>query len=221
MGHSCTQNYSPKSNFKDLRKISSSNDYSKVYESFFKEWILEDVSKNIDIGQYGGLDTTIAIQKFLNLGVRPSLIPLIASYLTDRKMRVKFNGEVSDFLALLGAGPQSTLIGQIEYLVQSNDNADIVSPEDRYKYIDDLSILQLVFLSGLVTEYNFVQHVASDVGIDDVFLPPSSYPTQDSLDWISNWTEENKMQLNEEKCNYMVFSKTTHKQCAPGKNSCN
>ena len=136
-------------------------------------------------------------------------------------MRVKFNGEVSDFLALLGAGPQGTLIGQIEYLVQSNDNADIVSPEDRYKYIDDLSILQLVLLSGLVTEYNFVQHVASDVGIDDVFLPPSSYPTQDSLDWISNWTEENKMQLNEEKCNYMVFSKTTHKQCAPGKKFCN
>ena len=39
---------------KDLRKISSTSDYSKVYEGFLKEWIMEDVSRNIDIGQYGG-----------------------------------------------------------------------------------------------------------------------------------------------------------------------
>ena len=58
-------------------------------------------------------DPTIAIQKFIQLGVRPSLIPLLASYLTDRKMKVKFNGEVSDFLSLVGGGPQGTLIGQI------------------------------------------------------------------------------------------------------------
>ena len=40
-------------------------------------------------------------------------------------MQVKFNGELSEFLALIGGGPQGTLLGQIEYLVQSNDNADI------------------------------------------------------------------------------------------------
>ena len=38
----------------DLRKISSISDYSKVYEGFIKDWIMEDVCKNIDIGQYGG-----------------------------------------------------------------------------------------------------------------------------------------------------------------------
>ena len=144
---------------------------------------------------------------FIQLGVRPSLIPLIASYLTERKMKVKFNGEVSEFLALIGGGPQGTLLGQIEFLVQSNDNADIVCPDDRFKYIDDLSVLQLVCLSGLLTEYDFYQHVASDVGIDDAFLPPESYPTQNTLDSISNWTSENLMQLNEKKCNYMIFTR--------------
>ena len=44
----------PKS-IKDLRKISSTSDYSKLYESFLKEWIMEDVSRNIDVGQFGGL----------------------------------------------------------------------------------------------------------------------------------------------------------------------
>ena len=83
-------------------------------------------------------DPTLAIQKFIKLGVRPSLIPLLSSYLTDRKMQVKFNGELSQILTLIGGGPQGTLLGQLEYLVQSNDNADGIHPDDRFKYIDDL-----------------------------------------------------------------------------------
>ena len=74
-------------------------------------------------------------------------------------MKVRFNGEESDFFGLVGGGPQGTLIGQLEYLVFSNDNADIVSADDRYLYIDDLTILQLVCLSGLLAEYNFSETV--------------------------------------------------------------
>ena len=153
-------------------------------------------------------DPTLAIVKFIQLGVRPSLIPLLASYLTDRKMKVKFNGEMSAFLTLIGGGPQGTLLGGLEYLVQSNDNADIVPEEDRFKYIDDLSVLQLICLSGLLVEYNFFEHVASDIGIDDQYLPAASYQTQDHLNFISNWTTENLMKLNEAKSNYMVFSRS-------------
>ena len=212
---------------------------------------MEDISPNLDIGQFGGQpgigtehmivcmldrilklldrnndrsaiimagldwsaafdrqDPTLAILKFIQIGVRPSLIPLLASYLTDRKMAVKFNGEISEFLTLIGGGPQGTLLGGIEYLVQSNDNADIVPPEDRFKYIDDLSILQLVCLSGLLVEYNFYQHVASDIGIEDKFLPASSYGVQNNLNYINNWTNKNLMVLNESKCNYMLFSRS-------------
>ena len=117
-------------------------------------------------------DPTIAIKKFIKLGVRPSLIPLLSSYLTDRKMRVKFNCELSDFLSLIGGGPQGTLLGQTQYLVQSNDNADGVPEDDRFKYIDDLSVLQLICMTGLLVDYNFWQQVASDIGIYDKFLPP-------------------------------------------------
>ena len=235
----------------DLRKISCTSDFSKIFEGFLKDWIMEDVLKNIDIAQFGGqpgvgtehmivcflnrilqlLDThpdksaviatsldwsaafdrqdpTLAIIKFIKLGVRPSLIPLLASYLTDRKMKVKFNGELSNFLTLIGGGPLGTLLGGLEYLVQSNDNAECVPPEDRFKYIDDLSLLQLVCLSGLLMEYNFHQHVASDIGIDQQYLPASTYPTQECLDFVSNWTNENLMQLNEAKCKYMIFSRS-------------
>ena len=95
-------------------------------------------------------DPTLAIVKFIKLGVRPSLIPLLISYLSDRKMKVKFNGEMSAFLTLIDGGPQGTLLGGLEYLAQSNHNADIVPKEDRFKYIDDLSVLHLICLAGLL-----------------------------------------------------------------------
>ena len=68
------------------------------------------------------------------------------SYLSDRNIKVRFNGEESDFLGLVGSGPQGTLLGKKEYLVQSNNNADIVNA-------DDLTVLQLVWLAGLLTIY--------------------------------------------------------------------
>ena len=123
-------------------------------------------------------------------------------------MKVKFNDEVSEVLTLIGGGPQGTLIGQIMYLVQTNNNADCVDPEDRLKYIDDLSILQIVCLAGLLTQYNFHEHVASDVGTDQLFLPPSRFPTQEHLNTICRWTDDNLMKINEAKSNYLIFTRT-------------
>ena len=239
---------------KDLRKISCTSDYSKIFESFLKDWIIEDVFNKLDIGQFGGRkgmgtehmivcildrilklidkypdksavisasldwaaafdrqDPTLAIKKFIDMGVRPSLIPVLISYLSNRKMKIRFNGEESEFLDLIGGGPQGTLLGQIEYLIQSNSNADSISEEDIFKYIDDMTILQLVCLSGLLIDYNFKEHVASDIPVDQKYLPPSSYKTQNQLDSIADWTRENLMQLNEKKCNYMIFSRAQEK----------
>ena len=75
----------------------------------------------------------------------------------------------------------------------------------RFKYVDDLTVLELVMLVGLVSEYNFKQHVASDIGID---VPANNLTTQDNLNDIADWTNQNKMKLNEDKSNYMVFSRS-------------
>ena len=74
--------------------------------------------------------------------------------------------------------------------------------------MDDLSILELVMLSSLLTEYNFKQHVASDIGIDELYIPASSLQSQDNINTIADWTDQNMMKLNEEKTNYMVFSRS-------------
>ena len=234
----------------DLRKISSTSEASKVYEGFLKEWIMEDISPNIDPAQFGNQagtgtdhmmvamldriilmldesdghaavitalidwsaafdrqDPTIAIQKFYNMGVRSSLIPILVSYLQGRKMTVKFGSSVSSVHDLPGGGPQGALVGGIEYMVNSNDNADFVEDEDKFKYVDDLSILEFVCLAGLLCEYNFKLHVASDVGIDSYFLPPQNIQMQDHLDSISSWTRKNLMVLNERKSKYIIFNR--------------
>ena len=123
-------------------------------------------------------------------------------------MQVKFNDIYSGVHKLPGGGPQGTLLGLIEYFIQSNDNADCVDADKRFKFVDDLSVLELVMLAGLLTEYNFKQHVASDIGIDELYVPPSSIGTQDTLNKISDWTETNMMKLNKDKTNYMVFSRS-------------
>ena len=38
----------------DSRKMSGTSDYSKLYEGYLKDWIMEDISPNLDIGQFGG-----------------------------------------------------------------------------------------------------------------------------------------------------------------------
>ena len=87
---------------------------------------------------------TIGIIKFMNLGVRPSLLSVISSYLSNRSMSVKFNGSTSKTYQMPGGGQQGTLLGVLEYLVQCNDNTDCVNTDCRFKYVDDLTILELL-----------------------------------------------------------------------------
>ena len=54
-------------------------------------------------------------------------------------------------------------------------------------------------------DYDFTQHVASDVGIDQQYLAPDRYSAQNTLNFVSNWTQENLMKLNEKKCKYIHF----------------
>ena len=64
-----------------------------------------------------------------------------------------------------------------------------------------------MLLGDILTEYNFKQQVASDIGIGQKFLDPKSCKMQDNLDTIAKWTDDNLMKLNEEKSNYIIFTK--------------
>ena len=149
------------------------------------------------------------ILSFIKNGVRKSLIPILISYFQNRKMAVKWNGEVSKQFNLPGGGAQGGQLGQLEYISQSDDNVDFLNMEDKYKFIDDLSIIEVINLAMCgISGYNFKQHVASDIGSHGQYLPIENVESQTHLDKIQHWTEEKMMALNKSKTKFMVINFT-------------
>ena len=156
---------------------------AKLLEGFLKDWIVEDISLNLDPSQHGArkgtgtehlvvklvdrilksldstikasaviatsidwaaafdrLDPTITIQKMLSIGVRPSLVPVLVSYMTNRRMIVRFNGSQSKPKKLIGCGPQGILLGGLEYIIANDCSKEDTDQEDRFKYYGDLNL---------------------------------------------------------------------------------
>ena len=105
------------------------------------------------------------------------------NYFQNRKMKVKWNGQISSSQRLNGGGAQGGLPGILEYLSQNNDCADFLSEDERYKYIDDLSILEVINLIRIgISSYNWKTKVPSDIQTENNFLPPENIKSQDYLD---------------------------------------
>ena len=154
-------------------------------------------------------DPKLGIQSFIRNGVRPTLIPLLISYFQERKMIVKWHGLTSTTRDLPGGGPQGCTFGLLEYKSNSNNNADHVPQDMRFKFVDDLSTLEKLnlILAGL-SSYNFRNHVASDIGIEQKYLPTGNFESQQYLKNIELWTDANKMKLNVKKSEIMIFNFT-------------
>ena len=54
---------------------------------------------------FSRVDPTKVITKFIMMGVRSSLVPVLIDFLTGRKMKVKMNGKESKIKNLIGGGP--------------------------------------------------------------------------------------------------------------------
>ena len=149
----------------------------------------------------------LGVEAFLKMGVRPSLIPMLINFFQGRKMQVKWHGKFSEVKHLNGSGPQGSTIGLLEYLAQSNNNADTVGEEERFKFLDDLSILEVVNLLTIgISTYDFKQHVASDIPEGSGFVEAYNLKSQNYINDISDWTKNQKMKLNLNKSNIMIFN---------------
>ena len=115
---------------------------------------------------------TLGVQSFVKNGVRPALIPLLINYFQGRRMKVKWQVEESSERKLKGGGPQGSTFGLWEYLSQSNTNADCVSESDRFKFVDDLSFLELIYLLQVgLASYNIKQHIPSNIPVHNQVIP--------------------------------------------------
>ena len=238
---------------KDLRKISGTLNFSKIYEKFLAEAMISDMKPTSDPSQYGNekgigtqhylikmldriltcLDTNnnkeayaviaelidrnqafdrqcpkLGIEAFISSGVRKSLLPILINYFQDRKMKVKWHDKLSSVRCMPGGGPQGCHMGQLEYSAQSNDSGSCVDTQDRFKFVDDMSLLELINLITCgIASYNFWNHVASDIAINQKFLPSQNCNSQNQLDSVKQWTDK-LMKLNKEKTKVIVFNFT-------------
>ena len=155
----------------------------------------------------------LGVQSFIENGVRPSLIPVLINYFQERKMSVKWHGCQSVPKDIKGGGPQGATLGLLEYLSQSNDNAECVDLKDRFKFVDDLSVLEIVNLLTVgLTSFNLKQQIPTDIPTHNQYIPAANLKSQGWLDEINSWTEQKKMMINEKKTKCMIFNFTEKHQ---------
>ena len=149
----------------------------------------------------------LGVEAFINCGVRPSLIPVLRSYFQNRKIRVKWHGLLTETRKQNGGGPQGSIFGILEYLAQANFNTDYLTIDEKFKFVDDLSILEIINLLTIgLSTYNMKAHVASDIQSDSTFITPENLKSQTYLQKLSAWTDKQKIKLNEEKTKQMIFT---------------
>ena len=59
---------------------------------------------------YDRQDPTTTIQKFIKMNIRPSLIPILIDFLSNRSMKIKFSQEQVGPFKLVGGSPQGSII---------------------------------------------------------------------------------------------------------------
>ena len=136
--------------------------------------VITDFSKAFDL-----IDHNIVIGKLLKLGVRPSVMPWVCSFLHKRSQCVRYKNELSEFHVLQGGVPQGTKFGPLCFLAQINDA--LQEPQQGIsilKYVDDVSIVE----NGFANKDGNMQSI---------------------LDDFSDWSVCNNMKLNPDKCAVM------------------
>ena len=124
-----------------------------------------------------------------------------------------WRGKLSTERSLPGSGPQGSSWGILEYLSQSNNSSDCVPESDRAKFMDDLTILEVIMLANVgLASHNNMSQVPSNIATHCQFIPNEHLKTQTYLKEINRWTEDNKMRLNEKKTLNMVFNFTKDHQ---------
>ena len=155
----------------------------------------------------------LGIESFIQNGVRPSLIPVLVNYFQGREMSVKWHGCRSVPRTLKGGGPQGATIGLLEYLSQSNNCADMVKESERFRFLDDLSLLEIINLLTVgLSSFNIKQQVPSDISTHNQYIPTHALNSQSWLDNISDWTRKQKMKINTQKTKAMIFNFTQNYQ---------
>ena len=112
-----------------------------------------------------------------------------------------------------GLEHKEVFLGNWEYISQTNHNADCVPPDHRWKWVDDLSTLEIIdLITAGISSYNFKNHVASDIETHGQYIQPNNLMSQHYINTINQWSENQQMILSQKKTKIMIINFTKNYQ---------
>ena len=156
--------------------------------------ITEKIKNSIDNGLFGcgifidlrkAFDTVnhnILLSKLEHYGIRGHLLNWFQSYLSNRKQYVTINAFSSDFKPITCGVPQGSVLGPLLFLLYINDLPNISKKLNFYLFADDTHIYH---------ECKSIQELEK--------------VTNKELKKLSFWLNINRLSLNIDKTNYMIF----------------
>ena len=155
----------------------------------------------------------LGVQAFMRNGVRPSLIPLLISYFQSREIRIKWHNKLSKPRKMPGSGAMGSSIGNMEFDSQTNNNADCVPEKNRIKFVDDLSVLEIINLLNIgLASHNMKQQIPNDIPIHGQVIPNFNLKSQKYIEEINSWTQNQQMIISEKKTKSMIINFTNNYQ---------
>lgn len=128
------------------------------------------------------VDIDILLYKLNHYGIRGHVLSWFKSYLLNRKQFTFANGFTSSCLEIKCGVPQGSVLGPLLFLVYINDISLATNKGRISLFADDTNIF--IVASDIITLFNLANVIA-----DDIF----------------KWTVCNKLSINLEKTNYMLF----------------
>ena len=125
------------------------------------------------------IDHKILLRKLEFYGVRGLALNWFQSYLTDRKQYVLYNNVQSQTLDITCGVPQGSVLGPLLFLIYVNDIANCLTHSKLIYFADDTTVSRC---------------------IDDLYKNINS-----DLDDLTNWFKANRLALNVNKSNCMLF----------------
>ena len=130
----------------------------------------------------------ILLSKLEHYGVRGCALEWFKSYLSDRKQYVSVNGSNSNLLPITCGVPQGSVLGPLLFLIYINDLPNASKKLTFYLFADDTNIYyESKDLSNLIKIVN------------------------KELRLVKKWLDANKLSLNIDKTNYIIFHSSSVK----------
>ena len=257
----------------DLRNISLTSFFSKVFERLLMSWLLIYVGDKLDPKQYGGRKKTsithylidmvnfilynqdlntpkivlacmidfskafnrinhnIILTKLHDLGVPSWLLKVIMGFLSDRTLQVKYKGATSELKKMPGGGPQGTILGMFLFIILINPISFTPSFEwgkliternfkmvrnIHFKYVDDLTLAETINLrADLEMDSRERERPVSFHERTGHYLPLDKCKTQQKINEILQFTQENEMVINSSKSKTMLFNRAKNYDFMP------